>query len=107
VSTVKDLADLALAMLDGGETRQASLPGTEFSIRYTGPDPAPEISADVCTPETVRLTPEWEGACTLKVMAPLNVLEISWNQGEAVRIMAFSRGSWEDALKSAIANAPR
>jgi len=40
------------------------------------------------------------GAATLKVMAPLNVLEISWNGGEAVRIMAFSRGTWEEVLKS-------
>ncbi len=101
MSVVKELADLAMVLLAGAESRELSAGGTHFAFHYWGPSPAPEISDQVCPPEIVRETPAWEGACTLKVMAPLNVLEISWNEGEAVRIMAFSRGSWEDALKSA------
>jgi hypothetical protein len=101
VSTVKELADLALAIRAGAGSGQAPKNGTEFTIRYTGPDPVLEISDEVCPPDVVRLTPEWTGACTLKVMAPLNVLEISWNVGEPVRIMAFSRGTWEEALRRA------
>ena len=101
MSVVKELAGLAMALLADAESRDVSAGGTQFAFRYFGPKPAPAISGDVCPPEIVRETPEWEGACTLKVMAPLNVLEISWNEGEAVRIMVFSRGSWEDALKSA------
>ena len=100
MSAVKELADLAMALLAGAENWEQSAGGIQFSFRYWGPNPAPEISDQVCPPEIVRETPAWSGACTLTVMAPLNVLEISWNEGEAVRIMAFSRGSWEDALKN-------
>ena len=100
MNSFKELAILALALLDGAGSRELTLAGTEFALTYCGPTPVPELSDEICPPEVVRESPEWVGAATLKVMAPLNVLEISWNGGEAVRIMAFSRGTWEEVLKS-------
>ncbi|MAF48576.1 MAG: hypothetical protein QGH73_14930 [Rhodospirillales bacterium] len=103
---LKDLAEAALSILaaggldsgDGARTARAARDGIEFNISLSGPDPAPEFPDGICPPEIVRETPGWTGTHTLKVMTPLNVLEISWNEGEAPRIMAFSRGTWEDAL---------
>jgi len=59
MNSFKELAILALALLDGAGSRELTLAGTEFSLTYCGPTPVPELSDEICPPEVVRESPEW------------------------------------------------
>jgi epoxyqueuosine reductase len=70
------LARAALALLGGTRRRALQADGVRFEItlRASGP------------------------ARTLRVDAPRNVLEVEWRAKRPLRVMAFSRGTWERAL---------
>ena len=61
------------------------------------PDPPPP---GIAPPELARETMDWTATHTLKVMALLDVVELAWRAHEPPRIIAFSRGDWEDALSA-------
>src|SRR5687767_12134419 len=65
-----------LALLRGAARRSLQAEGVRFEItlRTAGP------------------------ARTLRVNAPRNVLEVEWRAQRPLRVMAFSRGTWEHAL---------
>ena len=44
----------------------------------------------------------WSGAYRLTVKAPLLVLDLYWNADEPMRILQFSRGEWEAALRALV-----
>lgn len=104
-AALHELAALALAALarDGGAgperwSAEVAGGGIRFRIELHGPDLPADVPATIAPPALVRGTRRWRGRYHLAVRAPLTVLELEWNPDEPVRVFAFSRGTWEDAL---------
>ncbi len=101
-----ELAGMALAVLrrDGdksdGTFRATAQSGDSnpLELSLAGPDIPTAPPDGIAPPELVRDTMDWTATHTLQVRAPLTVLELAWRAGEPPRIIAFSRGDWEDAL---------
>lgn len=72
--------------------------GMKFEIRCAGPDLPDAIPAETVFPADIPKDPDWQGRYRLVVAPPLVALDISWNPGEPLRIMYFSRGDWEAQL---------
>ena len=99
--SLHELARLALAVVarDGEQGAVTGVAeGVRFNIQLVGPDVPDAVPVPIATPALVEQTPRWRGAYHLKVTAPLTVLELEWNPDEPLRILAFSRGTWEGAL---------
>lgn len=71
------LARAALALLGGAGRRSLRAEGVRFEITLRAAGPAR----------------------TLRVAAPRNVLEVEWRAQRPLRVMAFSRGTWERTLQ--------
>ncbi len=72
--------------------------GMKFEIRCAGPDLPETIPVETVFPADIPKDPDWQGCYRLVVAPPLVALDISWNPGEPLRIMYFSRGDWEAQL---------
>ncbi len=109
--SLHELAGMALAVLrrdgDGGDGDQTdgmfhassqTGDGPPLELYLSGPDIPAAPPDGIAPPELVRDTMDWTATHTLKLLAPLTVFELAWRAGEPPRIIAFSRGDWEDAL---------
>lgn len=100
------IARRALSFLGRGGARDANgmlsaqgeVAGLRLSVALTGPGLPDDVPPALASPAQVRDTIAWGGTYLLVIRAPRNVFEIAWNLDDPVRIMAFSRGDWEDAL---------
>ena len=103
-----ELAETALRLLAHRGERGASgwvftatVPdGARLELRCDGADIPNAIPAETAHPSTIPKQRPWVGAYRLTVKAPLLVLDLYWNAAEPMRIMQFSRGEWEDALRA-------
>lgn len=110
---VRRLAEAALAALgrdaealaDGGWRRTAVSGTVPLTVSLSGPDVPAGVPPETASPQMVQEDPKWTGAYTLQVRAPLIVFELAWNPDEPLRIVAFSRGDWEQALAALAAQA--
>lgn len=105
---LSELAETALRLLvrrgergASGWTFAASAPdGARLDLRCNGPNLPETIPSETAHPSTIPKQRPWTGAYRLTVKAPLLVLDLYWNADEPMRIMQFSRGDWEDALRA-------
>jgi len=74
--------------------------GARLELRCDGPDLPGAIPGETAHPSAIRKQRPWTGTYRLSVKAPLLVLDLYWNAAEPLRIMQFSRGDWEDALRA-------
>jgi len=106
-----ELARRALALLRAGgvaatdgtiTTTLANGGGQTLEISHNGPELPDAVPGPVADYQMVAAQPTgWRGAHRLSVRAPLVVFDLSWNDGEPLRIMGFSRGDWEEKLMEA------
>lgn len=74
--------------------------GVRLDLRCDGADLPETIPGEIAHPSMIPKQRPWVGAYRLTVKAPLLVLDLYWNAAEPMRIMQFSRGDWEDALRA-------
>ena len=86
------------AIGDGGWRRTLVSADVPLTLSLMGPDLPAGVPLQTASPQMVRENPAWTGIYTLKVRAPLTVLELAWTPDQPLRVLAFSRGSWEQAL---------
>ncbi len=100
------VAHAALACLrqDGrNDTTVGLRSGVTATISYRGPALPERLSDGIADYETVRIQPAtWGGTHRLAIRAPLVVLDVAWNENEAVRILTYCRGDWETGLMEAL-----
>ena len=103
-----ELAGSALRLLSrkgergasGWTLTAAASDGVRLDLRCDGADLPDTIPGEIAHPSTIPKQRPWVGAYRLTVKAPLLVLDLYWNAAEPMRIMQFSRGDWEDALRA-------
>jgi hypothetical protein len=107
ISPVHRVAHAALACLrraGNHETSVALENGATVDIAYAGPALPERLPDAIADYETVRVQPpSWGGTHRLRIKAPLAVLDLAWNPDEAIRILVYCRGDWEDDLLEALA----
>jgi len=103
---LRQLAEAALARLrregsaceEAGSTAwQADIQGPqgeELRVLCRGPA-FPAVPAEMASPERIAAERPWLGAYRLTVATPLVVLDLCWSDGQPLRILTFSRGTWE------------
>jgi hypothetical protein len=60
----------------------------------------PAVPAQMASAERIATEQPWQGAYRLTVTAPLVVLDLCWSDDQPLRILTFSRGTWERSLLS-------
>jgi hypothetical protein len=70
----------------------------EMTITCTGPDLPDRVPDQTAHPSTIPFERPWAGVYRLQVRAPLIALDLYWRADAPLRIMTFSRGTWEQAL---------
>ncbi len=107
---LSELAGIALQLLARKGERGASgcaltttaADGARLELRCDGMDLPHAIPAETAHPSAIPKQRPWTGAYRLTVKAPLLVLDLYWNADEPMRILQFSRGEWEDALRALV-----
>jgi hypothetical protein len=112
---MKELAEAALALLarDGvateggvnaGDTTwrvTTNTPGgVAVEVSLSGPDLPTAVPDETIHPAEIPNLRPWAGTHRLAVAAPIVAFDIYWRPDAPMRIMTFSRGDWEDALKA-------
>lgn len=107
---VRELCAAALCILArDGVRRNGAGPEGETVFDYTGQcangakleiicraDTLPRhIPAETLRPMDVAANVKWRAQARLIVRAPILAFDIAWREGEPLRIMTFSRGTWE------------
>lgn len=109
---LRALAAAALALLEreGTETDGGGNPGDktwtavrpvaegEMTVICTGPDLPTGLPDQTAHPSTIPFERPWTGTYRLVVRAPIIALDLYWRPDAPLRIMTFSRGTWEEAL---------
>ncbi|MBT7569283.1 MAG: 4Fe-4S dicluster domain-containing protein [Rhodospirillaceae bacterium] len=96
--TVRRAAELALALLSPASASDKTFEAGDTCIRLQGPDIPATVPMDLATPDDVATSVDFQAQYTLTIDAPRRVLELTWSAGEALRILCFSRGDWEQEL---------
>lgn len=72
--------------------------GQDFEIEFSGPDLPSQTAHQTILPSDIPKDFRWQGEYMLTVSPPNVAFQISWSASAPLRIMNFSRGSWEDEL---------
>ena len=72
--------------------------GQKFEIEFSGPDLPAQAADRTILPSDIPKDPKWQGEYLLAVSPPNIAFQISWSNDAPLRILNFSRGSWEDEL---------
>jgi hypothetical protein len=80
---------------------------TRFEIAMRGPDLPSAVPETIVFPADIPREPKWRWTHRLVVAPPLITLDLRWRADSPLRIMAFSRGDWEEQLKSLAAAIPK
>lgn len=112
---VRELCEAALRVLAReGVRRNGAGPEGETVFDYTGqcangarleiicrcatlPN---DVPAETLRPMDVAANIKWRAHVRLIVRAPILAFDIAWREGEPLRIMTFSRGTWEADVRT-------
>ena len=112
-SAISDAAAAALAVLarDGVKSNDGIRPGDsrwryegetadgqKFEIEFSGPDLPAQTADQTILPSDIPKDPNWQGEYLLAVSPPNIAFQIAWSNDDPLRILNYSRGTWEDEL---------
>tara|TARA_R110002072_G_scaffold58955_9_gene149899 strand:- start:880 stop:2235 length:1356 start_codon:yes stop_codon:yes gene_type:complete len=72
--------------------------GQRFNIDFSGPDLPSQTAEQTILPSDIPKDPKWQGEYMLTVSPPNVAFQIAWSKDDPLRILNFSRGSWETEL---------